>query len=40
MMCKHCVENFMFGFGPRLTYADSAGRDMQVVPFKRSLQGW
>uniref|UniRef100_A0A383VY74 Uncharacterized protein n=1 Tax=Tetradesmus obliquus TaxID=3088 RepID=A0A383VY74_TETOB len=34
------VENYMFGFGPRLTYADSAGRGMQVVKFKRSLLGW
>jgi hypothetical protein len=30
----------MFGFGPRLPYAQHAGRDVQTVTFKRSLLGW
>jgi hypothetical protein len=33
------VENYMFGFGPRLPYVLHAGRDKQVVTFKRSLLG-
>jgi hypothetical protein len=37
---RNYVQNYMFGFGPRLTYAEHAGRDVQVVTFKRSLLGW
>jgi hypothetical protein len=34
------VENYKFGFGLRLPYAQHAGRDVQTVTFKSSLLGW
>ncbi|WIA15567.1 hypothetical protein OEZ85_002195 [Tetradesmus obliquus] len=34
------VENYLFGFGHRLPYAQHAGRDVQTVTFKLLLLGW